>query len=94
VTSDPTVARPDCPPDFSGISCLEVSIASDPDGGWTDPLVWNDGMRNATGVAPGIEVHDGLVDVTWYEGTARTARPTCWAARPWTPGTRAASKHA
>lgn len=36
------------------------------DGGWSEPVVWNDGTRNATGVAPGIEVHDGVVDVVWY----------------------------
>lgn len=36
------------------------------DGAWTDPLLWNEGPRNATGVAPGIAVHGGTVDVVWY----------------------------
>lgn len=36
------------------------------DDGWSKPVVWNAGTQNATGVTPGLAVHDGFVDVVWY----------------------------
>lgn len=48
-----------------------------PDTGWTEPLLLNEGTQQAhPEVPPGIHVHDGLIDVTWYQKTddARTYR--------------------
>lgn len=42
-----------------------VARQSDDDG-WSAPLVWNAGAPNATQAAPGIEIHDGVIDVVWF----------------------------